>query len=658
MTAAWISGVLWAAIVATVLWNGGKTLESTWLLVLLAALSSMSALRRSLLRGTVSRTVTWSIGTYVALSVLAFAFSKTKNYGLDEILRDFSLMLLLFWIVRRRIAEHAMGIANAFDRTFMRILMILAIAGSIIGCLVYVLQPINRFVGIFFDYRYHTDYWPNAWADFLLLSVMAILLWRSEAVGIWNRALRTSVLGFVLGCFFLSYSRGGLLVLCVQFLLLAGIKVWTGGCPIVSRDKLKRFLQAEGIAFLATIVAALVTFTVVNSARSQFHPVQNALEKVTFTADEGKSSVTERSQFFSQAFRLSFDHPFLGYGPYAFRFVQPKWQTGVFATSDHPHNVFLKIAMERGWPALIAYVVFLGSILFPPIYKLLRTRLPLEKAQTYALIGVIGVLLHNQIDYNLQFVGIILPLTIMLGIIASANVPHERLQRTERRQRCLRWGEIGTMIALLYIAGSEVPRIVAGKIGRHAERSGEVVRALSWYEHARGGLFSRDALLSATHLSIQAKQYAQAEEFVLQYQRKNSEDARGWKARGEVALYEGKYAQALAAYEQAYERGKYNDLGILRGILESALQEGNRAMVREKKAQFEVLLTEYKSAILHNTHFIALTSNVEEFGLICNILADAFPSDAKKYAAWQQETKDHAQIVRGEIQSRARGYLW
>src|SRR5205085_2079694 len=94
-----------------------------------------------------------------------------------------------------------------------------AIIAAVVGVSVYIFQPVDRFVGTFFDFRFQTDYWPNAWAEFLLLAWPLLLLWLQP----WRkklRPLRLVLFGFVFGTLFLSYSRGAFLTFIGQLALL------------------------------------------------------------------------------------------------------------------------------------------------------------------------------------------------------------------------------------------------------------------------------------------------------------------------------------------------------------------------------------------------------------------------------------------------------
>jgi hypothetical protein len=220
----------------------------------------------------------------------------------------------------------------------------------------------------------------------------------------------------------------------------------------------------------------MFTFFTVNTLRSQFYPVQSVTEKITFTADEGGSSVSERRDFWNQAWLLSRERPLFGWGPYSFRFVQPRLQTEVLATSDHPHNVFLKLAMERGLPAAILFAIVIICIVFHAV-KSVQFSLPavalaeagsLSIQTVSVLIAVLGVLAHNLIDFNLQFVGIALPFWLLLSML----VPSQQQDQFLPVVRLRRGAEIA-LAALLLVDHAHAQRgpvaegeadVVAGRI--------------------------------------------------------------------------------------------------------------------------------------------------------------------------------------------------
>jgi O-antigen ligase len=383
-------GVL-ALLVAAALWRGGKGLEATWLLAGAAVIATFSSTKR------VSATpgVWISLMLFVLWTVLSYLLSTTGNYGLDEVLRDTSLVLVFLWAVP--LLEK--GWDAPFARRLVTVLAITTLVCCAVGVAVYIFQPVNRFVGSFFYYRFSTDYWPNAWAEFVLLTWPVVMLW-SRKFPTWLRVL---LLGGVLGCLFLSFSRGAFLVFIVQIVLLASMR--------------PRAL----LPLIGSGIIAVALFLGINAVRAGFHDVESVSAKATFTSSEGSSSISERRAFWEQSLRLSLVHPVVGWGPYSFRFIQPRLQTEVFATSDHPHNVFLKLALERGWPGMLFYLFALVGILVPAGVALLRRKR--NDLILFAFIGIVGVFTHNLIDYNLQFVGIALPLWLFLAAVTASRTP-------------------------------------------------------------------------------------------------------------------------------------------------------------------------------------------------------------------------------------------
>jgi Mg/Co/Ni transporter MgtE len=121
---------------------------------------------------------------------------------------------------------------KSFAVTLARIISVATLLACGVGVFVYILQPVSRFAGTFFDYRFHTDYWPNAWAEFLLLS-LPLLCWslflrrNRDLVKITDTELfRGIVLGFVLGCFFLSFSRGGIIALGLEVIIFMAFSMF------------------------------------------------------------------------------------------------------------------------------------------------------------------------------------------------------------------------------------------------------------------------------------------------------------------------------------------------------------------------------------------------------------------------------------------------
>src|SRR3989338_4863968 len=131
-----------------ILWKGGKSLESTWLLAGVAgACTLLQYMRRTQkieVRDQHIELVTFLLIIWMFLS---YIFSTTLNYGLDEVLRDTSLGLLLIWVLRREDPVSG-GKKESFQERFFSLLFSATIASCIIGLFIYIFQPVNRFENV------------------------------------------------------------------------------------------------------------------------------------------------------------------------------------------------------------------------------------------------------------------------------------------------------------------------------------------------------------------------------------------------------------------------------------------------------------------------------------------------------------------------------
>ncbi len=639
-------GMLLGLLAFAVLWRGGKSLEMTWLLAFAAGgLTFLGWMRRREHGADPVPPSVWMAGfAFLAWSVASFVLSSTRNYGLDEILRDTSVFLVFLWVARHSASAHG----EMFRRRIVATLAAAIVLACVIGIAVYVLQPVSRFVGTFFDSRFHVDYWPNAWAELVLLCWPVLPL----ALRGRGRIVTAAVTGFVLGCLLLSYSRGAFLCLMGQLGLWGALMLARGvrtRCAAASQAALMK-----GVAtVLATATVAVCVFLAMNSVRSRFHQVESVAAKATFTAGEGTSSVDERRDFWEQSFALSLEKPLLGWGPYAFRFVQQRLQTGVFATSDHPHNVFLKLAMERGWIASGLFLLFLALVLLPAARRILLaaggdSHVPVLMA---AFIGIAGVIAHNLLDYNLQFVGIVLPLWILLGTLSpSRRLPVDGFAR--------RSAEVLLAMILLVTAVSEGRYLVLSSLGRRAEARGDLPAALRWYGASQNEVFSRDLHLSRAGIAIALRQNDEAEDALGDSLAVNAEDARVWKLGGDLARDRGDDATAIARYDKAWGLGRYNYIVITSELVRLVERSGDKPLIAARKAGFDAVHAAFGRAILLNSHFIDLSDNVEEFQRVSRDLARLYPSDAARYRALSQRAVTHAAEVRQELGDQKQGMLW
>lgn len=623
----------------SVLWRGGKSLEATWLLAGIVGLVTFMSWRRggeAAGKQAVPLPLWTSAMLFLGWSVASYVLSSTANYGLDEILRDVSFSLLFFWLIRHPERE-------VFGGKILSVIVWSAMLAAAIGVAVYVFQPVDRFVGTFFDARFHTDYWPNAWAQFLLLAWPATFVVLARKRGHW-KFLSAALLGFLLGSFFLSYSRGALLAFMGQLVLLSILLLWMKrGTPAFSSKRILSFIGS----LLIILVAGGITFSATNALRARSFDVQSVTDKVTFNAAEGISSVSERSQFWGQALVLANKRPIFGWGPYSFRFTQPPLMEGVLATSDHPHNVFLKLASERGWPAFIFFLLILLLVGVSAFVRMIRMK-TVDPLNVFLFVAIAGVVAHNLIDYNLQFVGIALPFWLILAMLAKPAAVSRAAHHT------MRTVEVILATALLLTAVLEGRYLVLSSLGRHAEATGKIEEAMTWYEQSRGERFSRDLYLSEASLFLDSGDGTRAFEAIERYLDRNAEDPRAWKLLGLIYGRSGDRAATERAFTEAYERGKFTDPTMVRLFLETLPREH----VTVRQQELESLFDAYVVAIMRNEHFIALSGAPEEVIVIAELLDSIFPSTETTRREDAAKALEHAKEERDRFTARAPGMLW
>lgn len=627
----------------------------------------------------------WTCGSYL--------LSQTQNYGLDEVLRTAGLVFIFLWCLNREENSEQQKTPSgllknlthgSFEERFFALLAFVTVLACLIGIAVYAAQPVNRFVGTFFDFRFHTDYWPNACAEFLLLAWPVVLLVSGRRIRkgrtslikyhIKDKLIRYAPIGFVLGCLLLTYSRGALIAFVGQIALLT-ILLWrrkgTGK---------KLVLPLRHIA--AALALGLVVFIAINELRSNIHPVQSVTDKVTFSADEGRSSVDERSSFWKQSSSLAIKSPIAGWGPYSFRFVQPRLQEHVLATSDHPHNVFLKIAMERGLPAMIFFAMFL-FIIFRYSTRLALTGKRIYEKSDHARLGyallltsVAGVFAHNLIDYNLQFVGISMPLWITMAILMKHANENLRISEVKSWWNADRRRVVTMTLALILFAVAlrEGIYLTTSSFGRHAEMKGDTEEAIKWFERSENEWFTRDLRLSLTHQYLNAGEAEKASQSLEKYLERNSQDPRGWKLLGEIHMLNDDYQSAIDSYEQAFGLGGWNDIGISRGLLEALFAETYTQPTSDAAAdskrlplhpriiellpEIESRAQSFATAIQNNAHFVALSPNAEEAVKVLIMLSVLHPERVNEFREMERVIESKADEERKKLKARPPGLLW
>ncbi len=331
----------------------------------------------------VPKKILWITLLYLIVSIISYFLSKTPNVGLAEITQDFNSLFLLILLISTK-----KDLLNLKKLSYKLASLNIVIQSTLILYQVFHLAS-ERGYGSFLSFFDHRLIYPNATALSLLLSIFTIQTSKPTKLQIFLTLLGTIGLLF-------TYSRGAIIAFTLCSILYLVIQL--------AQQNLKDSIQKLVTIFIAVIIFASSNL-IVESQNS------NLSQKFTFQGTEQITSVQERLQFFKTAPELWMDHPVVGYGPYSYKYIFPTVQDIPLSNSQHPHNIFLKVQIERGTVATIIFIGLIITLLMPIIKN--KTYL----TQTGPLLAISAAILHSQIDYNFN-----LPLNSFLLIIILSSL--------------------------------------------------------------------------------------------------------------------------------------------------------------------------------------------------------------------------------------------
>ncbi|MBK6846063.1 MAG: O-antigen ligase family protein [Proteobacteria bacterium] len=249
---------------------------------------------------------------------------------------------------------------------------------------------------------------PNHGAAFLILATFAALGLAAQA-----RALNTRALLFVAATVtgvgvFLSLSRGGILSLAVALVVYGGLQLLRRGDPRGGARRLALVaLLAGGVLGGASWLAGDQIV-----AELQYQRAELPLGKLAL---------------WPSGWALARAHWLVGIGRGALatalpRYLAPGLPAG--ATYASLENQYLQLPADWGLPVGLAAIALTGAAL---VVWWRRRRD--DAAQLAVVAAVVGVAVHNLVDFNLEFLGVALPVAALAGMLASRRPSRERRPR-------------------------------------------------------------------------------------------------------------------------------------------------------------------------------------------------------------------------------------
>lgn len=462
--------VLFGILVATSLHRGGFSIQAHlfWVIALFPLFIAEIFEKKEKESWRIQKEVLWCLGLFIILILASLMTSRAGSYGFFEVTGILAgtgtFLLTAQWKNEEKIKKFLIWI------TILSAILIL------IGLGIYILYPPDRLFSTFAQFPTLFSHFPNAFALFILITLPCSFKFLIEK----KNALWTGIVVLHIAGLILTFSRGSWLT--------AGI---VGILSMVvfkkePAENLKKLPWKKiGSITVITIISSGLLFSAAQYIRKQNFEINTVKEKILLKSREQKKSIEDRLDFYKAGIKLIQEKPLLGHGPDSFRFVAPKYQKNLLASSDHPHNLFLKIAVENGIPALIAFLIFL-SFLF---IQIIKKPDPLAR---FLLIPISAILIHNIFDYNLNFAGTQMLFWILLGF---AHALTKNSNNQERKSIEISKPAILCIIFLLSITGiyETWERVIIAQ-GRNFINEGLYAEGLENFQKAKP-IFPQDLAL-------------------------------------------------------------------------------------------------------------------------------------------------------------------
>lgn len=523
---------------------------------------------------------------FLALFLLSYNYSLNKGYGLSELILFGSGSLLCVYLSGQP------SLKKTSLETIFRIITVSAGIFTLIGYYVYLTYPLDRFASIFYNFDDKFIGFPNALADYLIialpLSIYFLLKSPEGKIKIFNGAQ----VALIISGLYLTYSRGGYLSAIAPMAIFA----W-----VFRKEIFKKQIIKTGVIILVSIITVIL---LANTIRDIQYEVIDIGEKVTLSADEKAGSVNERVDFYNKSISISKDFFWTGVGSDGFQFIYPRYQEYPFATSSHPHNLFLKIAVENGTPTSVILFFFFITV----IYKGIKQKNQLVQVATLA---ILGLLIHNQIDYNLNFVPLILILFLFAGII---------INQKKREIRTMPVATILVTVFGLFLVGLSLHEGYYNQMfqdGRKMIEEKKYEAAITNLEKSEKLVFPRRLYSSLAETKGKLEQYTESIESYQTAILVNSMDANAKNALGEMFnkigltdIAKDQFAQALDNDPQNFLRFHYNWLATTGEIQTDVIEK------------YYKRLDQFTLTLANNEHNIILTDNPEYAIKIAQLLLE------------------------------------
>lgn len=531
---------------------------------------------------------------YLMWVVFSFFHSQTATFGFTEVFMALSGGLL-FFSLRSRFLSSSLIYA---------LLNFLLLVTCFLGYIFYFTSHHNRAFGLFFNPAFKTDAWPNAFALFiLLLWPFLFALWWKAKRWIW---LKTLALSLVFASFILSFSRAGLLVFIFQLslFLIVGLYFFLRKKePIFQRRKIL-------MIFGCVIMTAFLVMAAQFGRQMIFEKTTLSFsDKAQFKNGEEMTSIRERIDFMKGGIELAFRQPLFGFGPMSFSYVYRSIQTDWLAIADHPHNIFIKIAVENGIPALLFFILFI-LFLFIKIFLYAKKLSPPNRfLLLIGLVALLGGLSHNLVDYNFNFVtNFVIFWLILVFLDRLPLIDHE----AGRKENAMVWPDSvvrgALFLMVLFFFSFQTFFTGISFLAKRGFLENEKIQSYL----AVHMFYPRYFLLDQAAEALKAKNTHVAEQYYLLHIKKNKWDAMAYHQIGNFYVSQGRFDDALSYSQKALELDPKNVWAYYWQYLQLLQKKRESETFLALSAKLVQEFEQYTPKVETNIHFTAQNSNSKD----------------------------------------------
>ncbi len=324
----------------------------------------------------------WLIVFVTGIS-LSYIFSEVTGVGMKELGAWYAGIILLF-----------LGYQTAENKTLfitvIRWLLFVVLLSLITGFVFYFSLPFERFAGSFYNHFEPWSAFPNAYGDFLLLTLpLAFILIE------YSHAKKERKYMHVFTYTVLTLGIAGIYLTASEGIYLAAIGVYL---ILLLRAV---FSTRKFTPLIVPLVLGLV-IGIGAHAIKEGYDVDYREQVTDRTPEQFEQSVSidTRKDHYRVSAELLKEVPLFGFGPGSYRYISAS-RVSLLNVADHPHNLFLKLALENGYISAVAFGIFLLIVLIRIIHLF---GIKYEPGKEILVASLLGFLAHQMIDFNLNFI--------------------------------------------------------------------------------------------------------------------------------------------------------------------------------------------------------------------------------------------------------------